>query len=456
MLFSSVTFLFFFLPITLMLHQLLPWRWKNHVLLAASVLFYASGEPVYILLLAFSAFVGWLHGLYMTRHPGHRGALVSAICWNLVFLLFFKYADFLTGSINSLLGTAIPALGLSLPIGISFYTFQNMSYVIDVYRGESKTERNFASYATYLCLFPQLIAGPIVRYSDVARELRERSVDTAQFSRGVIRFLVGLCKKVLLANSIGVLAELTVPDGSVLFSWLRAIAYTFQIYFDFAGYSDMAIGMGAMMGFQFPENFNYPYLSRSVAEFWRRWHMTLGGWFRDYVYIPLGGSRTSTIKWVRNVLIVWMLTGIWHGASWNFLLWGLYYGILLLVEKFFLGKYLKGKVLPSIYVMLLTILGFVLFHSATASEALLEIGRMFGLGGLPVVNATALYYLRSYAVLLVLCALGSTPLPKYLAGKIQVHKAIVVLQPAMVLAVLLLVTACLVDGSFNPFLYFRF
>ena len=456
MLFSSVTFLFFFLPITLMLHQLLPWRWKNHVLLAASVLFYASGEPVYILLLAFSAFVGWLHGLYMTRRPGHRGALVSAICWNLVFLLFFKYADFLTGSINSLLGTSIPALGLSLPIGISFYTFQNMSYVIDVYRGESKAEKNFASYATYLCLFPQLIAGPIVRYSDVARELRERSVDTAQFSRGVIRFLVGLGKKVLLANSIGVLAELTVPDGSVLFSWLRAIAYTFQIYFDFAGYSDMAIGMGAMMGFQFPENFNYPYLSRSVTEFWRRWHMTLGGWFRDYVYIPLGGSRTSTIKWVRNVLIVWMLTGIWHGASWNFLLWGLYYGILLLVEKFFLGKYLKGKVLPRIYVMLLTILGFVLFHSATASEALTEIGRMFGLGGLPVVNATALYYLKSYAVLLVLCALGSTPLPKYLAGKIQAHKAIVVLQPAMVLAVLLLVTACLVDGSFNPFLYFRF
>ena len=456
MLFSSVTFLFFFLPITLMLHQLLPWRWKNHVLLAASVLFYASGEPVYILLLAFSAFVGWLHGLYMTRHPGKKWVLVSAICWNLVFLLFFKYADFLTGSINSLLGTSIPALGLSLPIGISFYTFQNMSYVVDVYRGESKAEKNFASYATYLCLFPQLIAGPIVRYSDVARELRERSVDTAQFSRGVIRFLVGLGKKVLLANSIGVLAELTVPDGSVLFSWLRAIAYTFQIYFDFAGYSDMAIGMGAMMGFQFPENFNYPYLSRSVTEFWRRWHMTLGGWFRDYVYIPLGGSRTSTIKWVRNVLIVWMLTGIWHGASWNFLLWGLYYGILLLVEKFFLGKYLKGKVLPRIYVMLLTILGFVLFHSATASEALLEIGRMFGLGGLPVVNATALYYLKSYAVLLVLCALGSTPLPKYLAGKIQAHKAIVVLQPAMVLAVLLLVTACLVDGSFNPFLYFRF
>ena len=456
MLFSSITFLFFFLPVTLGLHQLVPRRWKNHVLLAASVVFYASGEPVYIALLAFSALVGWLHGLYMTRHPRCRPALVSAIVFNLAFLLFFKYADFLTGSVNALLGTSIPALGLSLPIGISFYTFQNMSYVLDVYRGDSKAEANFASYTTYLCLFPQLIAGPIVRYSDVARELRERTVDTEQFSRGVVRFAVGLGKKVLLANSIGVLAELTVPEGSVLFSWLRAIAYTFQIYFDFAGYSDMAVGMGAMMGFRFPENFDYPYLSRSVTEFWRRWHMTLGGWFRDYVYIPLGGSRTSTIKWVRNVLIVWMLTGIWHGASWNFLLWGLYYGILLLVEKFFLGKYLKGKVLPRIYVMLLTILGFVLFHSATASEALLEIGRMFGLGGLPVVNATALYYLKSYAVLLVLCALGSTPLPKYLAGKIQAHKAIVVLQPAMVLAVLLLVTACLVDGSFNPFLYFRF
>ena len=456
MLFSSITFLFFFLPVTLGLHQLVPRRWKNHVLLAASVVFYASGEPVYIALLAFSALVGWLHGLYMTRHPRCRPVLVSAIVFNLAFLLFFKYADFLTGSVNALLGTSIPALGLSLPIGISFYTFQNMSYVLDVYRGDSKAEANFASYATYLCLFPQLIAGPIVRYSDVARELRERTVDTEQFSRGVVRFAVGLGKKVLLANSIGVLAELTVPEGSVLFSWLRAIAYTFQIYFDFAGYSDMAIGMGAMMGFRFPENFDYPYLSRSVTEFWRRWHMTLGGWFRDYVYIPLGGSRTSTIKWVRNVLIVWMLTGIWHGASWNFLLWGLYYGILLLVEKFFLGKYLKGKVLPRIYVMLLTILGFVLFHSATASEALTEIGRMFGLGGLPVVNATALYYLKSYAVLLVLCALGSTPLPKYLAGKIQAHKAIVVLQPAMVLAVLLLVTACLVDGSFNPFLYFRF
>ena len=456
MLFSSITFLFFFLPVTLGLHQLVPRRWKNHVLLAASVVFYASGEPVYIALLAFSALVGWLHGLYMTRHPRCRPVLVSAIVFNLAFLLFFKYADFLTGSVNALLGTSIPALGLSLPIGISFYTFQNMSYVLDVYRGDSKAEANFASYATYLCLFPQLIAGPIVRYSDVARELRERTVDTEQFSRGVVRFAVGLGKKVLLANSIGVLAELTVPEGSVLFSWLRAIAYTFQIYFDFAGYSDMAVGMGAMMGFRFPENFDYPYLSRSVTEFWRRWHMTLGGWFRDYVYIPLGGSRVSRWKLVRNVLVVWMLTGIWHGASWNFLLWGLYYGLFLLAEKLLWGKYLKGTVFPHVYVLLATVLGFVLFHSATASDALAEIGRMFGLGGLPAVNATALYYLRSYAVLFVLCALGSTPWPARWARKLQVRGIGTVLQPLAVGACLVLVTACLVDGSFNPFLYFRF
>ena len=456
MLFSSITFLFFFLPVTLGLHQLVPRRWKNHVLLAASVVFYASGEPVYIALLAFSALVGWLHGLYMTRHPRCRPALVSAIVFNLAFLLFFKYADFLTGSVNALLGTSIPALGLSLPIGISFYTFQNMSYVLDVYRGDSKAEANFASYTTYLCLFPQLIAGPIVRYSDVARELRERPVDTEQFSRGVVRVAVGLCQKGLRANPNGLLAGPTGPECSVLFSWLRAIAYNFQSCCGFAGYSDMAVGMGAMMGFRFPENFDYPYLSRSVTEFWRRWHMTLGGWFRDYVYIPLGGSRVSRWKWVRNVLVVWMLTGIWHGASWNFLLWGLYYGLFLLAEKLLWGKYLKGTVFPHVYVLLATVLGFVLFHSATASDALAEIGRMFGLGGLPVVNATALYYLRSYAVLSVLCALGSTPWPARWARKLQVRGIGTVLQPLAVGACLVLVTACLVDGSFNPFLYFRF
>ena len=456
MLFSSITFLYFFLPVTLGLYYLVPRSFKNHVLLIASLVFYAFGEPRYVLLLLLSALVGWLHGLLFRKYPHNRGILVSGLCWNLAFLLFFKYADFLIGSLNGLLGTSIPLLGLTLPVGISFYTFQNMSYLIDVYRGDSIAEPNPASYATYLCLFPQLIAGPIVRYSDVARELQKRSITLDGISRGALRFTVGLGKKVLLANTLGQLAELAVAEESVLFVWLRAAAYTLQIYFDFAGYSDMAIGLGAMMGFKFPENFDYPYLSRSVTEFWRRWHMTLGQWFRDYVYIPLGGSRTVRWKWLRNVLAVWMLTGIWHGANWNFLLWGLYYGILLLIEKLWLGRYLKGRVLPHIYVLLITVFGFVLFHSNTASQAAGEVVQMLGFGGLPAINSTGLYYLRSYGVLLIFGILGSTPLPKKLALRLRETKLAVVLQPLFVLTVLVLVTACLVDGSFNPFLYFRF
>ena len=456
MLFSSITFLYFFLPFTLILYYLVPWKFKNHVLLIASVLFYASGEPKYVVLLLFSAFIGWLHGLGFQKHPGSKKILLSGICWNLIFLLFFKYADFLIGSVNGLLGVKIPLLKVTLPIGISFFTFQNMSYVLDAYWGNCKVQKSLASYATYLCLFPQLIAGPIVRYSDVARELEDRSLPLSNISNGVLRFAIGMGKKVLLANALGQLAEMTVTDGSVLFSWLRAVAYALQIYFDFSGYSDMAIGMGLMMGFHFLENFQYPFLSRSVTEFWRRWHMSLGSWFRDYVYIPLGGSRTSKGKWLRNVLVVWMLTGIWHGASWNFLLWGLYYGVLLLIEKLWLGKYLKGKVLPHLYVILITVFGFVLFHSATAAQAIQEIGRMIGLGGLPFVNQTALYYLRSYGILFLLAFIGSTHWPRDWAVKFQNSKAMAIVQPLFVLALLLLVTACLVDGSFNPFLYFRF
>ena len=327
MLFSSITFLYFFLPITLAAYYLVSRKWKNHVLLLASVVIYAFGEPRYVVLLMLSALVGWLHGLGFEKRPGSKGILASGLVWNLAFLVFFKYADFLIGSVNGLLGTELPQLGLRLPIGISFYTFQNMSYLLDAYWGKCRPQRNLASYATYLCLFPQRIAGPIVRYSDVDRELEHRTVELEQVSGGIVRFAVGLGKKVLLANTLGQLVELTVADGSVLLSWLRAAAYALQIYFDFSGYSDMAIGRGHMLGFRFLENFNYPYLSRSVTEFWRRWHMSLGGWFRDYVYIPLGGSRTTKGKWLRNVLVVWMLTGIWHGANWNFMLWGLYYGV---------------------------------------------------------------------------------------------------------------------------------
>ena len=455
MLFSSITFLYFFLPITLAAYYLVSRKWKNHVLLLASVVFYAFGEPRYVVLLMLSALVGWLHGLGFEKRPGSKGILASGLVWNLAFLVFFKYADFLIGSVNGLLGTELPQLGLRLPIGISFYTFQNMSYLLDAYWGKCRPQRNLASYATYLCLFPQLIAGPIVRYSDVDRELEHRTVELEQVSGGIVRFAVGLGKKVLLANTLGQLAELTVADGSVLLSWLRAAAYALQIYFDFSGYSDMAIGMGHMLGFRFLENFNYPYLSRSVTEFWRRWHMSLGGWFRDYVYIPLGGSRTTKGKWLRNVLVVWMLTGIWHGASWNFLLWGLYYGVLLLVEKLWLGKHLRGRILPHLYVILVTVFGFVLFRHTSAAEAVQEMGVLLGLGGLPAVNGTGLYYLKSYGVLLLLAVLGATPLPKKALGVLQ-ERVVDALQPVFVLAVLVLVTACLVDGSFNPFLYFRF
>lgn len=456
MLFSSITFLYFFLPLTLAAYYLVPRRLKNHVLLLASVAFYAFGEPQYVGLLLLSAGIGWGHGLYLQKHPGTRWALYSAIAWNLAFLLFFKYADFLIVSCNGLFHTAIPALGLALPVGISFYTFQNMSYIIDVYRGDCQAEQNPAAYAAYLCLFPQLIAGPIVRYSDVARDLRARNVDLNGAAAGVVRFAVGLGKKVLLADAVGQLAELTVSQNSILFSWLQAASFMLQIYFDFSGYSDMAIGLGAMLGFSFPENFDAPYCARSVTEFWRRWHKTLGGWFRDYVYIPLGGNRTGRWRWLRNMLAVWMLTGLWHGASWNFLLWGLYYGLLLAAEKLWLGKYLKGRALPHLYVLLVTLLGFVLFHSASLPAAGETLGSMFGLGGLPLWNEMGLYYLRSYAVLLLLCVLGATPWPRRLALRLRDGRAGALLQPVFVLALLLLVTACLVDGSFHPFLYFRF
>lgn len=454
MLFSSITFLYFFLPVTLGLYYLVPWKLKNHVLLLASVVFYAFGEPKYVVLLLLSATIGWLHGLAFEKWPGNRWLLCSGIGWNLAFLLFYKYADFLIGSVNGLLGTQLPLLGLRLPIGISFFTFQNMSYVLDVYRGDSRADKSLASYAAYLTLFPQLIAGPIVRYCDVARELQSRSLTAPQISRGVTRFAVGLGKKVLLANTLGQLAELMVADGSVALAWLQAVAYAMQIYFDFSGYSDMAIGMGHMLGFCFLENFDHAFCSRSVTEFWRRWHMSLGGWFRDYVYIPLGGSRTTRRKWLRNVLVVWMLTGIWHGASWNFMLWGLYYGVLLIVEKLWLHRILRGRIWPHVYVALVTVFGFVLFHYG-AGEAWQQMKTLVGLGGVTAWNETAGYYLQSYGVLLALGVMGSTPLPRNLARRLP-ERAKVYLEPVFVALMLVLVTACLVDGSFNPFLYFRF
>jgi len=462
MVFSSISFIYVFLPVVLLLHRAVPLRAKNGVLLLASLLFYFFGERAYTLLLLLSSLSDYAHSLYIEKHRGEpcaRRALISSLVVNIALLGFFKYADFLVGAVNGLLRTEFPLPGIHLPIGISFFTFQTMSYTVDVYRGRVRAERDLAGFATYVSLFPQLIAGPIVRYADVNRELHERQVSLTDAALGVRRFVVGLGKKVLIANAMGELCAVfrASDEKSILFFWLYAVAFTLQIYFDFSAYSDMAIGLGRMLGFHFPENFDYPYISRSVTEFWRRWHMTLGGWFRDYVYIPLGGNRVSRGRWLRNIAVVWLLTGLWHGAAWNFIAWGGLYGALLMLEKLWLGPYLeRGRLWPHIYVMLVVILGFVLFNAEGLHGALSDLRGLFGLGGIPFVTAETLYYLRSYALLLVTAVLGSLPLWRDAHRQVENSPAMTVLEPVAVGVLLLAVTACLVDGSFNPFLYFRF
>lgn len=467
MLFSSISFLYAFLPIVLVLYLIAPKKLRNYVLLLSSLFFYFYGEPVYVVLLLISSVCDYQCSLGIEKHRGTRkakGFLWASILINLGLLGFFKYIDFFIGSINGLLGTAIPLTGIPLPIGISFFTFQTLSYTIDVYRGRAKAQRNLATFATFVCLFPQLIAGPIVRYTDVAAELEERHSGLTNISLGIRRFVFGLGKKVLLANAMGELCAVFRASGdkSVLFYWLYAVAYMLQIYFDFSGYSDMAIGLGRIFGFHFPENFNYPYISRSITEFWRRWHMTLGGWFRDYVYIPLGGNRVSRGKWLRNIAIVWLLTGLWHGASWNFVLWGGFFGVFMILEKLFLGKAVEkaGRVLGHIYTLFLVLISFVIFNADGFSGAVQDIAGLFGGGGLPLVSFEALYALRSYAVLLVICLIAALPAGKRLHETVSQTRggqiALAVLEPVCVAALLLVVTAYLVDGSFNPFLYFRF
>lgn len=466
MLFSGATFLYLFLPLTLGVYYVTPQRGKNTVLLLASLLFYAFGEPVYVLLLVFSSLSDWAHSLWIEQRRGTPAAkvlLISSIVLNLGMLGFFKYADFFIASLNGVLGTAIPLPNVPLPIGISFFTFQTMSYTIDVYKGRAHAEKNLASFATFVCLFPQLIAGPIVRYTDIAAELKTRCITTADVYAGIRRFIVGLGKKVLLANTLGELytAYHAAAAPGVLFAWLGAIAFMLQIYFDFSGYSDMAIGLGRMLGFTFPENFDYPYTSRSVTEFWRRWHMTLGGWFRDYVYIPLGGNRVPKARWLLNILTVWLLTGLWHGAAWNFVAWGLFFAVLLVLEKWLFAPLLaKCKPLAHLYTLLAVLLSFVVFSADSITGAWADLTRMFGAGGSPLFTAEGLYALRSYLVPLLLGIFGALPLVKGLWQKLDAsehgQKALAVLEPLGVLALLILCTACLVDGSFNPFLYFRF
>ena len=467
MLFSSITFLYYFLPIVLAIYFVVPKKLKNYVLLLFSLIFYFFGEPVYTFLLIFSSVCDYLHSLYIEKHRGTgraKIALTSSIIINLAMLGYFKYSDFFIKNINNITGSDIPLLKVALPIGISFFTFQTMSYTIDVYRGRVHAQKNFATLATYVCLFPQLVAGPIVRYSDVEAELSHRTHSVSQAAYGIKRFAIGLGKKVIIANLMGEFCGVfrSSDETTVVFYWLYALAYTAQIYFDFSGYSDMAIGLGSMFGFKFPENFDYPYISKSITEFWRRWHMTLGGWFRDYLYIPLGGNRVVTIKWIRNIFIVWFLTGFWHGADWNFIIWGLMFGVLLVVEKMLLNKFLKQA--PSfvchIYVMFFVVISFVIFNASSFSQIVTDLKGMFLLSGLSMSGPMTMYYLKSYLVVFLAAFIGSTPIPKYIVDKLKNNRygltAMSMLEPLFIAAIILVCTAYIVDGSFNPFLYFRF
>ena len=462
MIFSSIPFLYYFLPCVLLACYLMPKAGRNGVLLLFSLLFYAWGEPRYLVVMLAATVLGYGFGLAMERFPkAKKGLLIASVASSLSFLLCFKYADFFLENLGALTGRPIALLKLSLPVGISFYTFQILSYTIDVYRGQAAAQKNLIDLACYVTFFPQLIAGPIVRYTDIARQLRCRAHNLTGIRKGTRRFLIGLGKKVLLANLLGEIcaAWRQTTDASVLFAWLYAVSFTLHIYFDFSGYSDMAIGLGRLFGFRFPENFQYPYISRSITEFWRRWHISLGTWFRDYVYIPLGGNRKGKPRQFLNIFIVWMLTGFWHGAAWNFLFWGLWFAVLLIIEKTFLLRHLeKSRVLGRFYVLLAVTFSFVLFDASSLSEALVCIRQLLGLGGLPLSSPQAVYLLRSNALLLIAAMVGATPAPKIAAQVIARRwpRVSSLLEPVMLVLLLLLCTAFLVDGSYNPFLYFRF
>ena len=471
MVFSSLTFLLGFLPLVLIVYFAAPKALKNTILFIFSLLFYAWGEPVYVGLMIFSTLLDYTCGRVAEKYRGGRpakAALIVSVCANLGLLGLFKYSDFLIGTVNGIFGTAIPLLDLPLPVGISFYTFQTMSYTIDVYRGEIKAQKNIISFGAYVALFPQLIAGPIVRYQTIAEQIDSRTHSFDRFGNGIKRFVCGLGKKVLLANNIGLLwSSISVADPgelSMVSAWLGVTAFAFQIYFDFSGYSDMAIGLGTIFGFDFCENFNYPYMSKSVTEFWRRWHISMGTWFRDYVYIPLGGNRRGLAIQLRNIAVVWLLTGFWHGASWNYVLWGVFYGVLLVIEKLFLLK--KLEKLPGavqhVYALLCVAVGWVLFAFEDISAGVRFLGSMFGAGS-GFCDETALYQLTSYAPLLAICAFASLPYAKRLAEKLGAGLKSVPgralscgAQLLGVSAVTLLSAAYLVSGSYNPFLYFRF
>lgn len=463
MLFTSISFLYYFLPLVLIIYFIVPRKYKNLILFIFSLLFYFYGEPKYIFLMLIEIFVAYIGAILVDKYKS-KDIFIFIIFIHILLLVIFKYTDFIIEIFNNVFNFNLKLFNISLPIGISFYTFQIISYIVDVYKGKVKVQKNFLKLATYISLFPQLIAGPIVRYESIEKELDDRKETFEDFSYGVRRFVIGLFKKVLIANILGELITKfnLIDERSVLLYWIFSISYMLQVYFDFSAYSDMAIGLGRMFGFHFLENFNYPYISKSITEFWRRWHISLGTWFRDYVYIPLGGNRVNKIKFLRNIIIVWLLTGIWHGASLNFCIWGLFFGIMLIIEKFSFNKYLEK--IPSfirrIYVLFIVMISFIIFGSSNMNDAFNTIKGLFGFNKEVFINNYTIYYLKNYLFVLILAILLSTPLIKKLVLKLKkncfIKKLFDILEIVSIPIILVIVTSYLIDNSYNPFLYFRF
>lgn len=465
MLFTSISFLYYFLPALIIIYFITPKKYKNIILLIASLLFYFYGEPKYVFLMIVEIVIAYTGAILIDKYKSQsKNILIITLFIHVFLLIIFKYTDFIIQTINDISNANIKLLNIALPIGISFYTFQIISYVIDVYNGKVKVQKNIINLATYVSLFPQLVAGPIVRYQTVEKELDDRVHSFNNFAYGIRRFSIGLAKKVLIANALGELCTkaFVLNETTVIFYWIFGISYMLQLYFDFSAYSDMAIGLGRIFGFNFPENFNYPYISKSITEFWRRWHISLGTWFKDYVYIPLGGNRDGKYKQIRNILIVWLLTGIWHGANWTFLIWGLLFGIILIIEKIFLNKFMEK--LPSfikrIYVLFIVMILFIIFNAENMSVALTNIKGLFGMNGEVFINDYTLHYLKSYLPLLIISLFGATPFIKTLIDKLRknkyVNNIINILEPILIVMILVVVTSYLIDNSYNPFLYFRF
>ena len=467
MLFSSISFLYYFLPITLTVYFICKNKYRNIILLISSLFFYFYGEPKYTILMLISAFSAYVHGILIDKFRDKKYSkvfLVSGLSINLGILVIFKYGDFIIKNINYIFSLNINLLRLTLPIGISFYTFQTLSYVVDVYTNKAKVCRRFTNFATYVCLFPQLIAGPIVRYTTIEDELQNRTHSFEKFAYGVNRFIIGLAKKAILSNNLGLLVSIISKsdEKSILSYWIVAVVFTLQIYFDFSGYSDMAIGLGRICGFDFLENFNYPFISKSIKEFWRRWHISLSTFFRDYLYIPLGGNRVSKFRWIFNLFVVWSLTGLWHGDSWNFILWGLYFALLLIIENLFLQKLLNKLpvIIQHIYAKFFIIISFVIFNNENMKDLFNSLYNMFNFKNLILYNDFSIYYLKSYSIILIISIIASTPLLKNIIDKINEskkgEKVMSLMNVIFNVVILIVVTGYLIDGSFNPFLYFRF